>query len=133
MQRLPTDTIAAIATAAGAGAIGIVRISGSDALTVADKVFRGKVRLIDAPGYTVHFGTFIGPGEEVLDEGLATVFRAPHSYTGEDSVELSCHGGPVVLRSVLEAVFGSGGRPAEAGEFTKRAYLNGRMDLSQAE
>jgi tRNA modification GTPase len=133
MHGSANDTIAAIATAPGVGAIGIVRISGPDALRVAERAFRGAIRLADAPGYSVHFGKFIDSRNEALDEGLATVFRAPHSYTGEDSVELSCHGGPVVLRSVLEAVYASGARQAEPGEFTKRAYLNGRIDLSQAE
>jgi tRNA modification GTPase len=133
MHGSPTDTIAAIATAPGVGAIGIVRMSGPDALVVADRVFRGTIRLTEAAGYSVHFGKIVDSRGEALDEGLATVFRAPQSYTGEDSVELSCHGGPVVLRSVLEAVYHASARPAEPGEFTKRAYLNGQIDLSQAE
>ncbi len=133
MQGSPKDTIAAIATAPGQGAIGIVRISGADALAVADSVYRGTGRISDAPGYSIRYGAFIGSDAEILDEGLVMVFRAPHSYTGEDAVELNCHGGPIVLRSVLEAVVQSGARQADPGEFTRRAYLNGRLDLSQAE
>ena len=128
------DTIAAISTAQGAGGIGVIRISGKQAIQIADAVFRpisGKA-LIEQKGYTAAFGHIYG-GNEKIDEGIALVFRAPHSYTGEDVVELSCHGGIYLTKRVLRAVFQAGAIPAQAGEFTKRAFLNGRIDLSQAE
>jgi len=127
------ETIAAIATPAGPGALGIVRLSGPEACAVAGRVFRGGA---DDPGsfesHTVHFGRVVSNGE-TLDTVLLTVMRAPRSYTGEDTVELSCHGGRVVLGRVLGAVVAAGARPAEPGEFTLRAFLNGKMDLAQAE
>jgi tRNA modification GTPase len=126
------DTIAAIATAQG-GAIAIIRLSGRDAIAIADSVFRGRVSLREARGYTVHFGEVMTPSGEVVDEVLATVFRAPHSYTGEDSVEISYHGSPYIGQRIMELLIGSGARVAEAGEFTVRAFLAGKMDLSQAE
>lgn len=128
------DTIAAISTAQGAGGIGVIRISGKQAIQIADAVFRpisGKA-LIEQKGYTAAFGHIYG-GNEKIDEGIALVFRAPHSYTGEDVVELSCHGGIYLTKCVLRAVFQAGAIPAQAGEFTKRAFLNGKMDLTQAE
>lgn len=128
------DTIAAISTAQGAGGIGVIRISGKQAIQIADAVFRpisGKT-LIEQKGYTAAFGHIYG-GNEKIDEGIALVFRAPHSYTGEDVVELSCHGGIYLTKRVLRAVFQAGAIPAQAGEFTKRAFLNGKMDLTQAE
>ncbi len=127
-------TIAAISTPAGTGGIGIVRISGPSARDIADRVFlsvSGK-RIKDSKGYTAHFGRVVFGGE-VIDEAVALVFAAPKSYTGEDVVELSCHGGTAVMRRVLRAVLESGAVAAEAGEFTKRAYLNGKMDLASAE
>jgi len=133
MAKTSGDTIAAIATPPGAGAIAIVRVSGPDALQTGAEVFRGSETLTGAAGYTVHYGhTVDGRGEE-LDEVLATVFRAPHSFTGEDMVEISCHGSPLIARTILEAVIAAGARPAGPGEFTRRAFLNGRIDLSQAE
>ncbi len=128
------DTIAAISTAQGAGGIGVIRISGKQAIQIADAVFRpisGKA-LIEQKGYTAAFGHIYG-GNEKIDEGIALVFRAPHSYTGEDVVEISCHGGIYLTKRVLRAVFQAGAIPAQAGEFTKRAFLNGKMDLTQAE
>lgn len=128
------DTIAAISTAQGAGGIGVIRISGKQAIQIADAVFRpisGKA-FIEQKGYTAAFGHIYG-GNEKIDEGIALVFRAPHSYTGEDVVELSCHGGIYLTKRVLRAVFQAGAIPAQAGEFTKRAFLNGKMDLTQAE
>ena len=130
-----TDTIAAIATAIGSSGIGIVRISGSEAIQVADRVFEGKKsekHLYDVKSHTIHYGVVKENGV-VLDEVLALVMRGPHSYTGEDTVELDCHGGIYVTKRILEAVIRAGAEPAEPGEFTKRAFLNGRMDLSQAE
>lgn len=129
-----TDTIAAVATAMGNSGIGIVRISGERAVETADLVFRmkGKKRLSDMPSHTIHYG-FVVDGDEVIDEALATVMRGPKSFTAEDTVEINCHGGMLVTRRVLETVLKAGARLAEPGEFTKRAFLNGRIDLSQAE
>lgn len=127
-------TIAAISTAQGQGGIGVIRISGIDAVKIADKVFSkfNNEKLENAKGYTAHFGYVFYNGEKI-DECIATVFRAPHSYTGEDVVELSCHGGIFVTKTVLRAVLDNGAVIAQAGEFTKRAFLNGKMDLTQAE
>lgn len=127
-------TIAAISTPSGEGGIGVIRISGSEAVSIGDKVFRsvsGK-KLSELSGYTALFG-HIYSGEELLDEAVATVFLAPKSYTGEDVVELSCHGGGYVTSAVLRAVLEAGATLAEGGEFTKRAFLNGKLDLSAAE
>ena len=129
-----TSTVAAIATPNAAGGIGIVRISGGDAIAVADKVFSavsGKP-LCEAAGYSAHFGTVSLDGKPI-DEAIALVFRAPKSYPGEDTVELSCHGGVYIVRQVLRAVLNAGAQPAGPGEFTKRAFLNGRIDLAKAE
>lgn len=127
-------TIAAISTAQGAGGIGVIRISGAQAVEVASKVFKpaGGRKLEDYLGYTAGFG-YIYDGEEKLDEAVALVFKAPHSYTGEDVVELSCHGGVYITQLVLRAVLKNGATPALPGEFTKRAYLNGKLDLTEAE
>ena len=129
------STIAAIATAPGAGGIAVVRLSGPESYAVAAKVFcpaNPAKRVEDAKGYTALFGHFM-EGEEAFDEGVALFFREPHSYTGEDSAEFHCHGSPVVLHTLLSALFAAGARQAQAGEFTKRAFLNGKMDLTEAE
>lgn len=126
------DTIAAIATPPGVGAIGVIRISGSNALEMADIVFKGKKTIRSAAGYTILFGKF-KDGDEILDEVLVSIFKDPHSYTGEDSVEFSFHGSPYILQRALEVLIELGVRIAEPGEFTKRAFLNGKLDLSQAE
>lgn len=129
------DTIAAIATGMTASGIGIVRLSGDDALEIAGKVYRsksGNKRLQEVKSHTIHYG-YIYDGEQVVDEVLVMVMKGPHSYTGENTVEIDCHGGVLAMRKVLEAVIHAGARPAEPGEFTKRAFLNGRIDLSQAE
>jgi tRNA modification GTPase len=126
------DTIAAIATPIGEGAIAVIRVSGPRAIDAVDKLFVGKSKLRDAGGYTVHLGRLFGGASEV-DEVLATIFRNPNSYTGEDTVEVSCHGGMFVTQKALETILATGVRQAEPGEFTKRAFLNGKMDLSQAE
>lgn len=131
-QRI-TDTIAALATPPGEGGIAVIRVSGPGAVELADKGFRGKITLQQAKSHTAHFGLFVGAGGEEIDQVVATVFLKPTSYTGEDVVEISCHGGMLVTRQVLESLYASGCRPAEPGEFTKRAFLNGRIDLSQAE
>ena len=128
------STIAAIATPNASGGIGVIRISGDDAIAVADKVFRSVSgrKLCEIKGYTALFG-HIYENESAVDECVALVFRAPKSYTGEDVVELSCHGGLFVTQKVLRTVFAAGAVPAEPGEFTKRAFLNGKIDLAQAE
>ncbi len=133
MKHRADDTIAAIATPLGQGAISVVRVSGPEAVAIADRLFCGKNRLVSVPGFTVHHGFILNAGGRRVDEVLATVFRRPHSYTGEDAVEFSCHGGIYVTHCVLEAVLDRGARMADPGEFTKRAFLNGRIDLSQAE
>lgn len=128
-------TITAIATAQGAGGIGVIRISGDNAISVADKVFKsisGK-KISDINGYNALYGNVYDNNNQKLDECIALLFRNPHSYTGEDVVELSCHGGLVVIKNVLRAVLDSGAVLAEAGEFTKRAFLNGKMGLTEAE
>ncbi len=127
-------TIAAISTAQGEGGIGVIRVSGDGAIEIADKVFKNinNKKLCDMKGYTAAFGSIIFEGEK-LDEAVALVFRAPHSYTGEDVVELSCHGGMYITKQVLRAVLQAGAVPAQAGEFTKRAFLNGKVDLTEAE
>lgn len=129
------DTIVAIATPIGTSGIGVIRISGPQAIEVASRVFRSnRGDVASFPTHTVHHGKIVDPrSNEPIDEALLTLFRAPRSYTGEDVVELSCHGGVAVLKSVLEAVIQSGARLAEPGEFTKRAFLNGKLDLVQAE
>lgn len=127
-------TIAAVATPQGIGGIAVVRLSGPQSLAIADRVFEGKVRPSLAKSHTVHYGRFLDPETgEMVDEVLMTVFRAPHSYTTEDLVEISCHGGPVVAEAVLEALLSAGASPAEPGEFTRRAVMAGRIDLTQAE
>lgn len=129
------DTIAAIATAMAPSGIGIVRISGPEAVAVADRLYRGKKKekkLADMKSHTIHYG-WIVEKEQVLDEVLVMLMRGPHSYTGEDTVEIDCHGGVLAMKRVLEAVLHAGARIADPGEFTKRAFLNGRIDLSQAE
>ena len=128
------DTIAAIATAMSSAGIGIVRISGSEAIEIIQKIFRGKKEknFAEEKTYTIHYG-YIADGEEIIDEVLVMLMKAPHSYTGEDTVEIDCHGGIYVVKKIMETVIKYGARPAEPGEFTKRAFLNGKMDLSQAE
>ena len=125
------DTIVAPATAAG-GAIAVIRISGGEAFAVCDRIFRGRRPLAEADGYTVHYGT-VAEGDRVIDDVLAAVFRAPHSYTGENSVEISCHGSSYIVSEILRLLIAAGGRMAQPGEFTIRAYLAGKLDLSQAE
>ena len=132
---MKTDTIAAIATAMSNSGIGIVRISGDDALEVADRIFRpkkGSRKVSDMETHTIHYG-YVVDGEEVVDEVMLLIMKAPRSYTCEDTIEIDCHGGVLVMKKILETVLKYGARPAEPGEFTKRAFLNGRIDLSQAE
>ena len=126
------DTIAAISTGMTNSGIGIVRISGSEALEIADRVYKGKETITEVPTHTIHYG-HVMDGDETVDEVLVMVMRGPRTFTGEDTVEINCHGGTYVVSRVLETVLKAGARPAEPGEFTKRAFLNGKMDLSQAE
>src|SRR4029077_20043412 len=129
---VPGETIAAISTAAGEAAIALIRISGKDAIEVADKVFRGKQRPSDLASQTQHLGEIVENGA-VIDQVMLAVYRAPASYTGEDLVEISCHGGALVTAKVLEICLRAGARAARPGEFTERAFLNGKLDLTQAE
>ena len=133
---MKTDTIAAIATGMSNSGIGIVRISGEEAFSVIDSIFRNRkgerVSLSLAQSHTVHYG-YIYDGDEKVDEALVIIMKGPHSYTAEDTVEIDCHGGVLMVRRILETVLHAGARTAEPGEFTKRAFLNGRLDLSQAE
>ncbi len=125
-------TIAAISTPPGKGGVAMIRISGADAVKIADSVYRGRGKLSDAPTHTVHYGHIVYNGE-VIDEVLVTLMRAPRTFTREDVVEVSAHGGTQTAKKVLDAIISSGARLAAPGEFTKRAFLNGRIDLSQAE
>lgn len=127
-----SDTIVALATPPGIGAIGVIRLSGPNAIWIADRMLFKK-SLEDAAGHTAHFGRIATPEGRILDEALLTIFRGPHSYTGQDTVEISCHGSPYILQEVLQLCLQRGARLAEPGEFTLRAFLNGKMDLSQAE
>src|SRR2546428_1868827 len=127
------DTIAAISTPAGEGAIALVRVSGADAVAVADKVFRGKEKPSRFASHVQHFGEILDRADRLIDQVMLAVHRAPTSYTGEDLVEVSCHGGTLVTAKVLEACLHAGARGARPGEFTERAFLNGKMDLIQAE
>ena len=128
------DTICAPATVPGTGAITVIRVSGPDALTIADKVVAcRKGTIADAAGYTMKFGTISDASGAIVDEVLVSVFRAPHSYTGENSVEISCHASSFIATSIMNLLYDAGARAAEPGEFTQRAFLNGKMDLAQAE
>ena len=130
---MPDDTIAAISTPPGRGAIAVVRLSGPGAVGIAAKTYRGKEDLRSVASHSVRHGRAFDSCGRLLDEVLITVMRAPNTYTGEDVVEVSCHGGPLTSRLVLDALVEAGARPAEPGEFTKRAFLNNKMDLAQAE
>lgn len=134
-EPMKTDTIAAIATAMSNSGIGIIRISGQEALSIADKIYRSKnadKKLSDQKTHTIHYG-FIYDGEDFIDEVIVLIMKGPHSYTAEDTVEIDCHGGIMVVNKILETVIKYGARIAEPGEFTKRAFLNGRIDLTKAE
>lgn len=133
---IATDTICAVSTAPGIGAIAIVRLSGTSAIEITDKVFtsvKAGKKLADAKSHTAHFGTIRTDEGEIVDEVVATLFRGPHSFTGEDSVEISCHGSSFIQQKIIELLLAHGCRMALPGEYTQRAFMNGRMDLSQAE
>ena len=127
-------TIAAVATPPGEGALGVIRISGNDAIETADKVFHpfSSKKLTELKGYTAAYGQ-VKNGDAVLDDAVALVFRAPHSFTGEDTVEITLHGGSLMLREVLRLILENGAYSAAPGEFTKRAFINGKTDLTRAE
>lgn len=127
------DVIAAIATPIGEGGLAIIRVSGKGVFNIVDRSFHGKLPLSQSASHTAHFGDFVNPAGEVLDEVVATVFRQPHSYTTQDIVEITCHGGMFVTNEILSVLLRSGARMASPGEFTKRAFLNGRIDLAKAE
>jgi tRNA modification GTPase len=128
-----SDTIAAISTPPGEGAIALIRVSGTNAIQAADKIFRGKERPSGLPSHVQRFGEILSAENQLIDQVVLSVHRAPASYTGEDLVEISCHGGTLVSAKILEACLHAGARPARPGEFTERAFLNGKMDLTQAE
>ncbi len=127
-----TDTICAIASAMTNAGIGIIRVSGSDAIEKVDRIYKGKQKLTEVESHTVQYGHIVYD-DKVIDEVMVLVLKAPRTYTTEDTVEIDCHGGTLVMQEILKAVIAQGVRPAEPGEFTKRAFLNGRIDLSQAE
>lgn len=128
---ITNDTIVALSTPPGVGAIGVVRLSGKDGITICDTCFKGKL-LNDQASHTLHFGHIVD-GEEMIDEVVVGIFKAPNSYTKENVVEISCHGSPYIQQKIIQLLIRKGARPAKAGEFTMRAFLNGRLDLSQAE
>ena len=130
-MNVPTDTIVAPATASG-GAIAVIRLSGPEAIACCDRIFRGRKPLAEAAGHTLHYGEVID-GDRMIDDVVAAIYRAPHSYTGEDAVELSCHGSHYIVSEIIALLLRSGARMAQPGEFTIRAFLAGRMDLAQAE
>ena len=125
------ETIVALATPAGVGAIAVIRVSGSETFLIVNKLFRGK-NLEKLPSHTIHFGT-IREGELIVDEVLISLFKAPASYTREDTIEISCHGSDYIIQKILKRIMQEGARLATPGEFTQRAFLNGQLDLAQAE
>jgi len=133
MKTPQNDTISAIITPPGEGGVAVIRLSGPGSIPITDGLFRGKVKLREAKSQTVHFGRICDDEGTMIDEVLVTLFRSPHSYTTEDVVEISCHGSVFIAKKVLEILIGKGARHAGPGEFTQRAFLNGRIDLSQAE
>jgi len=133
MIMMNEDTITALATPAGVGAISVIRVSGSNSFHAVDKIFSGKTKLCDAKSHTIHYGKIINGDGELIDDVLVSVFKNPNSFTGEDSVEISTHGGSLVTQKVIQELLNHDIRLAEPGEFSKRAFLNGRLDLVQAE
>ena len=125
------ETIVALATPPGVGAIGVIRLSGDKAIEITDKIFKGK-KLVNQPSHTLHFGKIM-QGEKALDEVVVSLYKAPKSYTGEDVVEISGHGSQYILEQIINLCIASGAHMAKAGEFTQRAFLNGKLDLAQAE
>lgn len=132
-MQLDYDTIVALATPAGVGAISVIRVSGQQSFSIVDKLFKGKTKLADSNSHTIHYGKIYDTQNELIDDVLVSVFRNPNSYTGEDSVEISTHGSSLITQKIIYALVESNVRLAEPGEFTKRAFLNGKLDLAQAE
>ncbi len=133
VNKFTEDTIVALATPPGIGAISVIRLSGSKSIEITDSIFSGKGKLSDAPTHTIHYGNIIDSDSEKIDDVLVSVFRNPNSYTGEDSIEISVHGSPIIAQKIIELLLQYDIRLAEPGEFTKRAFLNNRIDLAQAE
>lgn len=133
MNRFTEDTITAIATPSGVGAISVIRISGPLSFEIVDRIFKGKNKLAESGSHTIHYGEILDEEGNLIDDVLISVFRNPHSYTGEDSIEISTHGNPLISKKIIELLLKNGIRLAEPGEFTKRAYLNNKIDLAQAE
>src|SRR5690606_6812508 len=133
MTRYTEDTIAAVATPSGVGAISVIRISGPKAFAAVDSIFRGKIKISSASPQTIHYGKIFDEHKNLVDDVMVSVFRKPHSFTGEDSVEISTHGNPFITNKVIELLLKEDVRIAEPGEFTKRAFLNDKIDLAQAE
>ncbi len=127
------DTIVALATPAGVGAISIIRVSGSDSISTVDKIFEGKHKLSNHPTHTIHYGKIYNENKELIDDVLVSIFKKPNSYTGDESVEISTHGSSLITQKIIQTLLKQNIRLAEPGEFTKRAFLNGRIDLAQAE
>lgn len=127
------DTIIALATAPGVGAISVIRLSGSQSFSLTDRFFRGKETISRAKSHTIHYGRLVGEDSETIDDILVSVFRNPNSYTGEDTVEISSHGNPLICTKIISLFLSAGARLADPGEFTRRAFLNNRLDLTQAE
>jgi len=133
MNKLAEDTIAAVATPSGVGAISIIRVSGPQSFSVVDSIFVGKNKISSAPSHTIHYGKIIDNEGNFIDDVLVSVYHNPHSYTGEDSIEISTHGSPFISKRIIELLLDKDVRIAEPGEFTKRAFLNNKIDLAQAE
>ena len=133
MSLSENEIIAALATPVGEGAISVIRVSGSGSIGILDNIFRGKLKLEDASTHTIHYGKVISEHGEVIDDVLVSIFIGPNSYTGEDSAEISTHSSPIIIKRIMEFLVSQGVRLAEPGEFTKRAFLNGKVDLAQAE
>ncbi len=133
MKRFTEDTITAIATPSGVGAISVIRVSGTLSFEIVDKIFKGKTKLTESESHTIHYGNIVDEKGYLIDDVLVSVFRNPHSFTGEDSIEISTHGNPLISKKIIEQLLNNGIRLAEPGEFTKRAYLNNKIDLVQAE
>jgi tRNA modification GTPase len=133
MKNFTEDTITAIATPSGVGAISVIRVSGPLSIVITDRIFKGKTRLSESDSHTIHYGEIVDDGGILIDDVLVSVFRNPHSYTGENAVEISTHGNPLISKKIIDLLLKNDVRLAEPGEFTKRAYLNNRIDLAQAE
>lgn len=133
MKRFTEDTITAIATPSGVGAISVIRVSGTLSFEIVDKIFNGKNKLVKSDSHTIHYGQIIDENGDLIDDVLISIFHNPHSYTGEDSAEISTHGNPLISKKIIDLLLKNGARLAEPGEFTKRAYLNNKLDLTQAE